>query len=74
MTAELSPHDEDCEVPRASTWYAALAQLPGYDGPRPDLPRGVISATHRWAAPLSAANARRTGELRPRAIGVPARF
>lgn len=48
MTAEMAAEANAGSV-GASTWFRALAQLPGYGAPGPGLPNGVVSATHQWA-------------------------
>jgi len=54
MTTEMLEEVERVVQPVDNRgWYAALAQLPGYTGERPALPRGgAVSATHQWGQPL----------------------
>lgn len=47
-------------------WYRALAQLPGYTGERPALPRGAVSATHQWGQRFKGTQARPKAPVQPR--------
>jgi len=68
MTTEMLEEVERVVQPVDNPgWYGALAQLPGYTGERPALPRGgAVSATHQWGQRFKGTQARTKAPAQPR--------